>query len=712
LRQHRELTLLILTYYMSDAYNELKKDILQFFVSLESLAKTRGLPFVIKYVKDSRNSIYCSLSGSPLKIGDLAALNSRGWPVWLSSWERCTTKPEHLKVLMTLLVSLRSVKLSPVLDTESITRPSKSKNLLDSEISTALRLLGIGPITFEWTSFHMTVKSGPVGQALLMSASEATLFPVPDQWRAFKKFLKGAFPNGALLDNIILLGGSKLASRLTDLISPLDILPKTASQLWSNIYPLASKSLRRLSYFSDKEGKTRVIGLLDYWSQTCLKPLHDKLNFILRRLHSDCTFDQNKFVGLLRCKPIYYSIDLKAATDRMPITFQQKVLSFIIGAKKSSAWVSLLTDLPFTCEGKTYKYMAGQPMGAYSSWPAMALSHHVMVQVAYLNTVPVHLWPKLRSSFKDYALLGDDLVIANKHVAEKYLTILSRLDIEYSPAKTHISENFYEFAKRIFYNGEEITGFSVGGLMSVWKSYPLLLNFLRNQESHGYVLCLGQNFGSIIHSIHKLFRQNRYVFEHTERVVKLFMVFRELSKDKVTGDYSNTFSCITKLFGYSLPSNSDNLFYQKIVRAAQKKLFERDLPKIEASHLAVLNRLNKMVLDYVRAWPDQDQNTQTFLWETVPAMLIHNSPLLACLLDLISSYQKAFITEDYSAIEVLGMSKYFIGKSLFSMRRQDSIVLSQSALTKFILNEVKASQSELFIRQRHPNLEGNSIIYL
>jgi hypothetical protein len=68
-----------------------------------------------------------------------------------------------------------------------------------------------------------------------------------------------------------------------------------------------------------------------------LEPLHHALYDILRRLPSDCTFNQNKFIELLREKPIYYSIDLTAATDRMPITFQKKVLSFIIGEAKSNA---------------------------------------------------------------------------------------------------------------------------------------------------------------------------------------------------------------------------------------------------------------------------------------------------------------------------------------------------------------------------------------
>jgi hypothetical protein len=36
-------------------------------------------------------------------------------------------------------------------------------------------------------------------------------------------------------------------------------------------------NIRRLSIVNDPEGKARVIAILDYWSQTSLKPLHDSL---------------------------------------------------------------------------------------------------------------------------------------------------------------------------------------------------------------------------------------------------------------------------------------------------------------------------------------------------------------------------------------------------------------------------------------------------
>lgn len=233
-----------------------------------------------------------------------------------------------------------------------------------------------------------------------------------------------------------------------------------------------------------------MIGIFDYWSQSALKPLHGRINSILRRIKMDCTFDQNRFTQHLAEINLginsYHSIDLTAATDRMPIAFQERLVRRLYGSdEKTKAWKSILIDLPFT--NKSLKegvvYGAGQPMGAYSSWPVMALSHHIIVQVAAIRAGLSGT--RIRPVFENYCLLGDDLVIANDMVALEYKALISSLDMPFSKEKTHVSKTTFEFAKRWFHKEEEITGFSVPGLLSVWRSYPLLHNFLANQSSHG-----------------------------------------------------------------------------------------------------------------------------------------------------------------------------------------------------------------------------------
>jgi hypothetical protein len=60
--------------------------------------------------------------------------------------------------------------------------------------------------------------------------------------------------------------------------------------------------------------------------------------------------------------------------------------------------------------------------------------------------------------FPDYALLGDDIVIADRDVAEEYRDIMSWLGVEINLSKSVVGCHAAEFAKRHFYRGHEVSG--------------------------------------------------------------------------------------------------------------------------------------------------------------------------------------------------------------------------------------------------------------
>lgn len=78
-------------------------------------------------------------------------------------------------------------------------------------------------------------------------------------------------------------------------------------------------------------------------------------------------------------------------------------------------------------------------MGAYSSWAMLALTHHVIVKVAALQV-------GIRN-FKDYCVLGDDIVIRNKAVADEYFNLMKSLGVSINLGKSVNSLYFAEFAK-------------------------------------------------------------------------------------------------------------------------------------------------------------------------------------------------------------------------------------------------------------------------
>jgi UTP-glucose-1-phosphate uridylyltransferase len=53
-----------------------------------------------------------------------------------------------------------------------------------------------------------------------------------------------------------------------------------------------------------------------------------------------------------------------------------------------------------------------------------------------------------KKPFTNYIILGDDIVIKDDKVAKKYISIMHKLGVSISEAKTHVSSDTYEFAKR------------------------------------------------------------------------------------------------------------------------------------------------------------------------------------------------------------------------------------------------------------------------
>lgn len=97
-------------------------------------------------------------------------------------------------------------------------------------------------------------------------------------------------------------------------------------------------------------------------------------------------------------------------------------------------------------------------MGALSSWAMLALIHHFIVQVAAWEVG----YPK-HKLFKDYAVLGDDLVIADHRVARRYLQLLKELGVECGLHKSILSRKGrgLEFAKTTFIDKQNVSPISL-----------------------------------------------------------------------------------------------------------------------------------------------------------------------------------------------------------------------------------------------------------
>lgn len=227
----------------------------------------------------------------------------------------------------------------------------------------------------------------------------------------------------------------------------------------------ASLPIRALGKLHAKEeaaGKVRLFAMADAPTQWACYPLHSAIMDQLKTIDQDGTFDQTRPLGFLDGAGGLYSYDLTAATDRLPLELQVNLLGNLIGDGFARAWATLLVGRPYgfyqfgydKWHG-SYKYAVGQPMGAYSSWAMLALTHHFLVQVSAwkAGVTPKGVW------FTQYAVLGDDIVIGDQAVAQVYLGLLADLGMPVNLHKSLVSPKgtCMEFAKRTIYKGTDIS---------------------------------------------------------------------------------------------------------------------------------------------------------------------------------------------------------------------------------------------------------------
>lgn len=316
------LARIILTQYNVLEAPKVKGIVDKFYSDSLLLLETRGLPELIAVVKTARNQIMNYSLGTPL-IGP--GLDSEGFPKKFGYLKELTTSAVGLRAVLTLLTLTRAFTLRAEPDLSTVIEPWTGIDPITSlEFHQAMRLLQVrkGSVG-DWEFPHISTKKGPQGQALLSSLSELTLL-TPQQ-----------------VDNIKLLGGKGLSVMIDENMEGLDILeyikPKallglfSVARWWRTLFPVKSSNLRKLSYFPDKEGKTRIIAIFDYWSQCALRPLHLNIFRLLKRIRCDYTFNQGAFVRDLPQAPSgsFHSIDLSAATDRMPIALQKRVVGYL-----------------------------------------------------------------------------------------------------------------------------------------------------------------------------------------------------------------------------------------------------------------------------------------------------------------------------------------------------------------------------------------------
>jgi len=246
-----------------------------------------------------------------------------------------------------------------------------------------------------------------------------------------------------------------------------------------------------IALLREPAGKVRTIAIVDFWTQRLMKPVHDWMMSVLSCLTTDATFQQeDSLEGYVRYMSTsggdrHWSIDLKSATDLIPITLYQALFEGVWGKDTTDLWISLLTDRWFRVpdddivqpklRGSVVRYGRGQPMGTLSSWASMALVHHAL---ELFSAWKAGIEPE---TFFAYRVLGDDNVTGDGRVAVSYLEVTKGLGVPTSPAKT-LEGKLFTFASQKFLGKTNLSPLSLKeeiGIKSTSQRLELALRAVR-----------------------------------------------------------------------------------------------------------------------------------------------------------------------------------------------------------------------------------------
>jgi hypothetical protein len=441
--------------------------VVRFIKDFNDLRTKSGIKYAVNYMKVARLHITRYICGKPLKSNkSLVSLTKDYFPkrfLYLKDYVDNPQNSKDLRGILTLFYYTRSVyptiqeqkKLQPSFDTITKQNHKKFYTIPSWFVKSFVSKYKLNSSVPEYSNelHYISSKSSPYGKATLNSTY-------------------GLFSMSNVHHNILnywinLIGEDRYMKMFGNLIKSL----WEDNRLFS--YKTESGHCGKLSIIKDPELKLRVIAMVDYNSQVLLKPIHDNLLNLLKRFSSDRTFTQDPFNDWKKDYNHFHSLDLSAATDRFPIHLQEKLIAYMYNNKLfAESWKNILVKRSYGFEGKSYYYSVGQPMGAYSSWAAFTITHHLVVHwSAYLEGY---------LDFKDYILLGDDIVIKNNKVARRYKSIMNKLGVDISEAKSHVSKDTYEFAKRWIRKGIEIRPLPLKCILNNINNTQVVLQQLMN----------------------------------------------------------------------------------------------------------------------------------------------------------------------------------------------------------------------------------------
>lgn len=130
-----------------------------------------------------------------------------------------------------------------------------------------------------------------------------------------------------------------------------------------------------------------------------------------------------------------------------------------------------------------------------------------------------------------------------------YKSLISKLGVKFSKQKTYESAHFLEFAKRLFYKGEEISPFPISSLNESTNKYYLFVNLLSELENKGWVTISGAP--AAISSYYGMIKGRPSRFKR-DIELKSLVVNNVMKITRSTEDISSLFMECAKALGFDM----------------------------------------------------------------------------------------------------------------------------------------------------------------
>lgn len=224
--------------------------------------------------------------------------------------------------------------------------------------------------------------------------------------------------------------------------------------LYSETSILSGKYVGHIHHIKKKGAgnELRDIAVPNRFIQQALVPIAARLYSVLRMMPRDASFNQNRFDRVLTNRVtndcLYQgSVDLSKATDNLPFNWGKAIVNTLFDLIEPSSHEKLswdlfneIVDLNWEDCGYLTKWNHGQPLGSLPSFAVLGLTHNLLVESIALD---------LGCSHSPYYILGDDIVITNRKVRMKYISLMNRHRVPLSLHKSFTGE-LTEFAGKIF----------------------------------------------------------------------------------------------------------------------------------------------------------------------------------------------------------------------------------------------------------------------